>query len=179
MIVNIMIKKIKKNISFTILFTALFLLSSQTVLLAEINSTNWIKQCDDKKNCVIAINTQQKQKDSEQLVTIASAYIQIINIKDNENKKKEIILFSVNLPLNSDLKKKPLIQIDKETIGNVEYSHCNNQIGCKVTATLNEKNIKAFKDGKEFTITFGAYGVTKNYSLLFPLKGFSKAYKQL
>ena len=57
-----MIKKIKKNISLTILFTALFLLSSQTHLLAEINSTNWIKQCNDKKKCVIGIKAQQKKK---------------------------------------------------------------------------------------------------------------------
>ena len=62
MIVNIMIKKIKKNISLTILFTALFLLSSQTHLLAEINSTNWVKQCDDKKNVSSGLTLNKNKK---------------------------------------------------------------------------------------------------------------------
>ena len=177
-----MFQIIRKNISITIFFLSLLLLSSQTVLSAELNSKNWEKHCDDKKNCLIGIikNVEAAGVGNKELVLISRAYVQIQNSKDRADKKEEsLIYFSVDLPLGSDLRSNPLLQIDKKSIGNLQYRFCDNQNGCKIIGSINEIALKAFKDGKEFTITFSIYGQTKNITLSYPLKGFTKAYEKL
>ena len=177
-----MFQIIRKNTFITIFLSSLLLLSSQTVLSAELNSKNWEKYCDDKKNCLIGINKKVEAAGvgNKELVLISSAYIQIQDSKDSTNKKKEsVIFFSVDLPLGSDLRRNPLLQIDKKDIGNLMYRYCKKESGCRIIGNINEIALKAFKDGKEFTITFAVYGQTKNITLSFPLKGFTKAYEKL
>ncbi|WP_196228287.1 invasion associated locus B family protein [Candidatus Pelagibacter ubique] len=161
---------------------------------AEIGSDTWSKDCnkDNEKNCFIAIkNTVANDQDLKQ--TLATAYIQIafskqkkmdlIDKKDQTYKlselEKAIPMLFVNLPLNSDLRKAPLIQADKISLGNLRYLHCNNKIGCKTMVILNEKVIDAFRKGNSLTVTLAVFGMKQNVQINFPLKGFSKAYKKL
>ena len=86
---------------------------------------------------------------------------------------------TIRFPLNVDLKKSPLIQIDKKNILNITYTHCNAQQGCVTQITINDEVIKLFKSGKELTLIMVAYGSKDNVSIKLPLKGFSKAYASL
>ena len=85
-------------------------------------------------------------------------------------------VLSVRLPLNVDLKKKPLLQIDKKDVLNITYSHCNQIAGCVTSAVINNEVVKLFKSGKELTVIMSIYGKEDNLSVSLPLKGFSKAY---
>jgi invasion protein IalB len=85
----------------------------------------------------------------------------------------------VNLPLNTDLKKKPIVVIDGKNLGNLTYSHCNSADGCKTNVRIEDDVIDLFKKGKTMTVFVGIYGASKGIKIEFPLKNFSKSYKKL
>ena len=172
-----------------------YLLMAPFQLSAAIGNKQWTKECvnDNKKNCIIAVNYQVSVQDSDKKRTLATAYIQLgstterkMDLVDGEEKtyklKEEIksvpVLF-IKLPLNVNLKKSPLVQIDKKNIFNLPFSHCNTQDGCVTTVAINDEIIKLLKAGKELTVVTGVYGRKENLSINFPLKGFSKSYDSL
>ena len=184
-----MASKITKKLSFLFLFLFLF----NTDSFSEINSESWSKQCnEDKSSCLIAIKYKVKLKDKKDQ-TLATAYIKIastkerkMNLIDKEDQTyklseedKSIPLLVVNLPLNTDLRKKPLLQIDGKKLGNLNYLHCNNSLGCKTSAVINNDVIDLLKKGKNLTVFIGVFGSNQNLKIEFPLKGFSKAYSKL
>ena len=184
-----MILKIIKKINFLFLFLFLFNANSYS----EINTKTWSEQCnEDKSTCLIAIKNEVKLKDNKQQ-TLATAYIQIgstkerkMNLVDKEDQtyklseeNKNIPLLFVNLPLNADLRKKPLIQVDGKNLGNLNYLHCNNSLGCKTSVLINNEVVDLLKKGKNITIIMGVFGSNQNVKIEFPLKGFSKAYDNL
>ena len=184
-----MAPNITKKLSFLFLFVILF----NTNSFSEINSKSWSEQCnEDKSSCSIAIKYEVKLKDkSEQ--TLASAYVRIastkerkMNLIDKEDQTyklseedKSIPLLVINLPLNTDLRKKPLLQVDGKNLGNLNYLYCNNSLGCKARLVINNKVIDLLKKGKKMTVFLGVYNSTQNLKIEFPLKGFSKAYSKL
>jgi invasion protein IalB len=184
-----MILKIIKKLNFLFLFLFLF----NTHSFSEINSKSWSEQCnEDKSTCLIAIKNEIQLKDKKQQ-TLATAYIQIgstkerkMNLVDKEDQTyklseedKNIPLLFVNLPLNADLRKKPLVQVDGKNLGNLNYLHCNNSLGCKTSVVINNEVIDLLKKGKNMTIFIGIFGSNQNLKIEFPLKGFSKAYNKL
>ena len=184
-----MILKIIKKLNFLFLFLFLF----NTHSFSEINSSSWSKQCnEDKSSCLIAIKNEVKLKDKKQQ-TLATAYIQIgstkerkMNLVDKEDQTyklseedKNIPLLFVNLPLNADLRKKPLVQVDGKNLGNLNYLYCNNSLGCKTSVVINNEVIDLLKKGENMTIFIGIFGSNQNLKIEFPLKGFSKAYNKL
>ena len=183
----------RKFLNKIILLTYLLMAPFQSS--AAIGNKQWTKECDkdNKKNCMIAINLQVSVPDSDKKRTLATAYIQLgstterkMDLVDGEEKtyklKEEIksvpVLF-IKLPLNVNLKKSPLVQIDKKNIFNLPFSHCNAQDGCVTTVAINDEIIKLLKAGKELTVVTGVYGRKENLSINFPLKGFSKSYDSL
>ena len=184
-----MISNITKKLSSLFLFLFLF----NTNSFSEINSNSWSEQCnEDKSSCSIAIKYEVKLKDkSEQ--TLASAFVRIastkekkMNLVDKEDQTyklseedKSIPLLLVNLPLNTDLRKKPLLQVDGKNLGNLNYLYCNNNLGCKTSVVLNNDIIDLFKKGKNLTVFIGVFNNNQNIKIEFPLKGFSKAYSKL
>ena len=184
-----MISNITKKLSSLFLFLFLF----NTNSFSEINSNSWSEQCNEEKNvCIIAIKNEIKLKDKKEQ-TLATAYIQIastkerkMNLVDKEDqtyklseKDKSIPLLLVNLPLNTDLRKKPLLQVDGKNLGNLNYLFCNNTQGCKTSVVINNDVIDLLKKGKNLTVIIGVFGTNKNLKIEFPLKGFSKAYSKL
>jgi invasion protein IalB len=184
------LKKFKK-INLTLLLLFLF---GTTSSYSEINSKSWSEQCnEDKSTCLIAIKNEIKLKDKDEQQTLATAYIQIgstkerkMNLVDKEDQTyklseedKNIPLLFVNLPLNADLRKKPLVQVDGKNLGNLNYLHCNNSLGCKTSVVINNEVIDLLKKGKNMTIFIGIFGSNQNLKIEFPLKGFSKAYNKL
>jgi invasion protein IalB len=184
-----MILKIIKKLNFLFLFLFLF----NTHSFSEINSKSWSEQCnEDKSTCLIAIKNEIQLKDKKQQ-TLATAYIQIgstkerkMNLVDKEDQTyklseedKNIPLLFVNLPLNADLRKKPLVQVDGKNLGNLNYLHCNNSLGCKTNVVITNEVIDLLKKGKSMTIFIGIFGSNQNLKIEFPLKGFSKAYNKL
>ena len=184
-----MFTNISKKLSSLFLFLFLF----NTNSFSEINSNSWSEQCnEDKSTCIIAIKYDVKLKDKKQR-TLATAYIQIastkerkMNLVDKEDQTyklseedKSIPLLIVNLPMNSDLTKKPLLQIDGKNLGNLNYLFCNNTQGCKTSVVINNDVIDLLKKGKNLTVFIGVFGTNKNLKIEFPLKGFSKAYSKL
>ena len=182
------VKNIKKY-NFLVLFFFLF----NTYSFSEINSKSWSEQCnEDKSICWIAIKNEIKLKDKK-LQTLATAYIQIgstkerkMNLVDKEDQTyklseedKKVPLLFINLPLNTDLRKKPLVKVDGKNLGNLNYLHCNNSIGCKTTALINNEVIDLLKKGKSMTIFLGIFGSNQNLTIEFPLKGFSKAFNKI
>jgi invasion protein IalB len=183
------LKKFKK-INLTLLLLFLF---GTTSSYSEINSKSWSEQCnEDKSACLIAIKNQIKLKDKKQQ-TLATAYIQIgsakekkMNLVDKEDQtyklseeEKSVPLLFVNLPLNVDLRKKPLIQVDEKNLGNLNYLHCNNSLGCKTSVVINDEVINLLKKGKSMTIFIGIFGSNQNLKIEFPLNGFSKAFSKI
>jgi len=183
------LKKFKK-INLTLVM--LFLFGSNSSY-SEINSKSWSEQCnEDKSACLIAIKNQIKLKDKKQQ-TLATAYIQIgsakekkMNLVDKEDQtyklseeEKSVPLLFVNLPLNVDLRKKPLIQVDEKNLGNLNYLHCNNTLGCKTSVVINNEVIDLLKKGKNMTIIMGIFGSNQNLKIEFPLNGFSKAFSKI
>ena len=171
-----------------------FFLLAPTTLISEINVKKWREECKKKKkNCFIAIKAEISVPNSDKKQTIATTYIQLgskterkmdlIDGKEKTYKLKEedkpVPIIFVRLPLNTNLTKKPLVQIDKKPIVNVNYSHCNNTEGCTAFLMLNDEVIKFFKAGKELTVTFAVHGTNKNIAVNFPLKGFTKSYDRL
>ena len=98
--------------------------------------------------------------------------------KLSEENKNVPVLF-VELPLNTDLRAKPQIQIDNKAIGNLTYTHCNPKEGCKTNVAVNDEVINLFKKGKTMTVLIGIYRSSKNMKIEFPLKNFTKSYAKL
>ena len=186
-----MISNITKQLSFLLLLLFLFLFNTNSY--SEINSKSWSEQCnEDKSSCIIAIKYEVKLKDKKEQ-TLATAYIQIastkerkMNLVDKEDQTyklseedKSIPLLLVNLPLNTDLRKKPLLQVDGKKLGNLNYLFCDNNQGCKTSVVINNDVIDLLKKGKNLTVIIGVFGTNKNLKIEFPLKGFSKAYSKL
>ena len=162
---------------------------------AEVGNKKWTKECaaDNKKSCAIAINSQVPIPDSDKKQTLVTAIISLgstterkMDLVDGEEKtyklkeeNKLVPVLTIRFPLNVDLKKQPLIQIDKKKVLNIPFSHCNPTEGCVTQIAINDKVIKLFKSGKELTLITGIYGSKKNMSINLPLKGFSKAYDSL
>ena len=183
----------KKFLNKLIILTVLLL--APITSSAEINDKKWTKECakDNKKSCVIAVNTQVAIPDSDKKQTLATAIIQLgttterkMDLVDGEEKtyklkeeNKLVPVLTVRFPLNADLKKQPLIQIDKKNVLNIPFTHCNAKEGCVTRITINDEVIKLFKSGKELTLVMGIYRGKDNMSINLPLKGFSKAYDSL
>ena len=162
---------------------------------AEVGDKKWTKECakDNKKSCVIAINTQMAVPDSDKKQTLATAIISLgttterkMDLVDGEEKtyklkeeNKLVPVLTVRFPLNVDLKKQPLIQIDKKNVLNIPFTHCNANEGCVTQISINDEVIKLFKSGKELTLVMAVYRAKDNMSINLPLKGFSKAYDSL
>ena len=182
---------ITKNLSFLLLLLFLFLFNTNSY--SEINSKSWSEQCNEEKNvCIIAIKNEIKLKDKKEQ-TLATAYVQLaskkerkMNLVDKEDQTyklseedKSIPLLVVNLPLNTDLRKKPLLQVDGKKLGNLNYLFCDNNQGCKTSVVINNDVIDLLKKGKNMTIFIGVFGSNQNLKIEFPLKGFSNAYSKL
>lgn len=167
-----------------------------TTTFAEINAKKWDVQCEDKKkkiNCVIGITKEIQLKNSSTKQVIATAYIrpassienqlQLVNEDEKTYKSVKVTknhsLFIVNLPLNVDLrnKNKPIISIDNKFIAKTDFYHCNGEIGCKTMLLLTDEMLDFYKKGKVLSIYFQVYGNKEKSMIGFPLKGFTKAYK--
>jgi invasion protein IalB len=162
---------------------------------AEVNNKKWTKECaeDNKKVCAIAIKHKMDIPDSDKKQTLATAIIQLgttterkMDLVDGEEKtyklkeeNKLVPVLSVRFPLNVDLKKQPLIQVDKKNVLNIPFTHCNANEGCVTQISINDEVIKLFKSGKELTLITGIYRSKKIMNINLPLKGFSKAYDSL
>ena len=162
---------------------------------AEVGDKKWTKECaaDNKKSCAIAINNQVTIPGSDKKQTLATVIIQLgttterkMDLVDGEEKtyklkeeNKLVPVLTVRFPLNVDLKKQPLIQIDKKNVLNIPFTHCNANEGCVTQISINDEVIKLFKSGKELTLVMGVYRAKDNMSINLPLKGFSKAYDSL
>ena len=184
-----MISNITKKLSSLFLFLFLF----NTNSFSEIHLHSWSEQCnEDKSSCSIAIKYEVKLKDKSDQ-TLASAFVRIastkekkMNLVDKEDQTyklseedKSIPLLLVNLPLNTDLRKKPLLQVDGKNLGSLNYLYCNDTMGCKTSVVINNDVIDLLKKGKNMTIFIGVFGSNQNLKIEFPLKGFSKAYSKL
>ena len=183
----------KRFLNKLIILTALLL--APVTSSAEIGDKKWTKECakDNKKNCLIAINSKIDVPDSDKKQTLATVIILLgstterkMDLVDGEEKtyklkeeNKLIPVLTIRFPLNVDLKKQPLIQIDKKNILNIPFTHCNANEGCVTRITINDEVVKLFKSGKELTLAMGVYGAKDNMSINLPLKGFSKAYDGL
>ena len=183
----------KKFLNKLIILTILLL--APITSSAEIGNKKWTKECikDNKKSCFIAINHQVAVPDNDKKQVLATAFIQLrstterkmalVDGKEKTYKLKEktklVNVLTIKLPLNVDLKKSPLVQIDKKNILNIPFSHCNSTEGCNTNIAVSDKIIKLFKSGKELTLYTGVYGAKDNMIVNFPLKGFSKAYDSL
>ena len=188
-------KKIYKKRFLDKLIILTILLLAPISSSAEINDKKWTKECakDNKKSCAIAINSQMDIPDSDKKQTLATAIIQLgttterkMDLVDGEEKtyklkeeNKLVPVLTVRFPLNVDLKKRPLIQIDKKNILNIPFTHCNKNEGCVTQISINDEVLNLFKSGKELTLAMGVYRAKDNMILNLPLKGFSKAYDSL
>ena len=187
-------KKIYKKKFLNKLIILTYLLLIPIASFAEVGDKKWSKECtDDKKECIIAINNQMAIPDSDKKQTLATAYIKLIstterkmNLVEGEEKtyklkeeKKLIPSLTVNLPLNVNLKKQVLIQVDKKNILNLPFSHCNAQVGCVVSSGVSGGFIKLLKAGKQLTIVTSVFNQKKNMAIPLSLKGFSKSYESL
>ena len=188
-------KKIYKKRFLNKLIILTVLLLTPLTSSAEVNDKKWTKECakDNKKSCLIGVNTQMTIPDSDKKQTLATAYIQLgtaterkMDLVDGEEKtyklkeeNKLVTILTVRLPLNVDLRKNPLIQIDKKKLLNIPFTHCNANEGCVTQIGISDESVKLFKSGKELTLTMGIYRAKENMALNIPLKGFSKAYDSL
>ena len=142
---------------------------------------------------MIAINHQTSVPNSDKKKVLATAMIQLgstterkMALVDGEEKtyklkeeSKLVPVLTVRFPLNTDLKKQPLIKIDKKDVLNIPFTHCNANEGCVTQIAINDEVIKVFKSGKELTLAMGVYRAKDNMIINLPLKGFSKAYDSL
>jgi len=187
-------KKYKKKFLNKLIILAVLLLAPVTSS-AEVEDKKWTKECakDNKKTCAIAINSKISIPDSDKKQTLATVIIQLgstterkMDLVDGEEKtyklkeeNKLVPVLTIRFPLNVDLKKQPLIQIDKKNVLNIPFTHCNTRDGCVTQIAINDKVIELFKSGKELTLVMAPYGSKDNMSINLSLKGFSKAYKSL
>ena len=164
-------------------FSFLLLLLFSTNSYSEITSKSWSEQCNEEKNvCIIAIKNEIKLKDKKEQ-TLATAYIKLaskkerkMNLVDKEDQTyklseedKSVPLLLVNLPLNTDLRKKPLLQVDGKNLGNLNYLYCNNSLVCKARLVINNQVIDLLKKGKKLTVFIGVYN---SYNILKKPYGF-------
>jgi invasion protein IalB len=189
------VKKIHKKKFLNKLIILTVLLLAPITSSAEVGDKKWTKECakNNKKICLIAVNSQVAIPDSDKKQTIATAIIQLgttterkMDLVDGEEKtyklkekNKLVPVLTIRFPLNIDLKKKPLIQIDKKDVLNIPFTHCNAKEGCNTSMTVNDEVIKLFKSGKELTLVMAIYRSKKTMNINLPLKGFSKAYDSL
>jgi invasion protein IalB len=162
--------KIKESL-FKLIFLFLLLLVPSIVFAEnKFSASKCTYNCNKSNVCFLGIRAELDEQDSKkEKQTLATLIIQLV---DNVP-----VLFA-RLPLNTDLKKNPLVTVDKQNVGYLLYSHCNNEHGCTGVAQLADDVAKKFKSGNKLIITLGIGG-SKNLSILFPLKNFSKAYKKL
>ena len=186
-------KYVKKFLNKLILLTILLL--TPITSSAEIGDKKWSKECgkDNKKNCAIAIIHQVSAPGSDEKQNLATAIIELrstterkMDLVDGKEKtyklkeKNKLVPFlTIRFPLNVDLKKQPLVQIDKKNVLNIPFSHCNAKVGCVTGITINDEVINLFKSGNELTLVMAVKGSKENMSIKLPLKGFSKAYDSL
>ena len=188
-------KKIYKKRFLNKLIILTVLLLAPITSSAQVGDKKWTKECatDNKKSCVIAINSQVSIPDSDKKQTLATAIIQLgttterkMDLVDGEEKtyklkeeNKIVPILIIKFPLNVDLTKAPLVQIDKKSVLNIPFSYCNAKVGCVTQISINDEVIKLFKSGKELTLVMGVHRAKDNISINLPLKGFSKAYDSL
>ena len=188
-------KKIYKKRFLNKLFILTVLLLAPITSSAEVGDKKWTKECDkdNKKSCVIAINSQVPIPDSDKKQTLATAIIQLgstterkMDLVDGEEKtyklkeeNKLVPVLTIRFPLNVDLRKQPLIQIDKKKVLNIPFTHCNAQEGCVTQIPITDDAINLFKSGKELTLIMGVYASKDNMVIKLPLKGFTKSYDSL
>ena len=188
-------KKIYKKRFLNKLIILTVLLLAPITSSAEINDKKWTKECtkDNKKSCAIAIKSQVPFPDSDKKRTLATAIISLgstterkMDLVDGEEKtyklkeeNKIVPVLTVRFPLNVDLKKQPLIQIDKKKVLNIPFTHCNAQEGCVTQIAINDDIINLFKAGKDLTLITGVFASKDQMIIKLPLKGFSKSYDSL
>ena len=177
-----------------IIATLYIVLSFSFSAFAEINEKSWLNECadKDKKACLIGIK-QKVKLDVYKEKQDVNAYVQIGKNTKQESKvvdEKEKLIKVVdvvtdvpvlffNLPFDSDLRRKPLVRADKTNIANVEFMHCNKSVGCKTMIVINDEAINIMKEANELGITFAVFGTNQQVEIVFPLKGFKKAYEKL
>ncbi len=162
----------------------------------EANTEKWSLNCQGKENnksCVIAIYSSTKDSVTKKITVIGTAYIQkksskqqVMNLVDKSEgtyklieDEKFIPTLYMHLPFRSDLRKSPTIEIGQTLIGEMQFQYCSVAIGCKAALSLNEKVIDLFKKGKSLHVNFNGFGSNNMNRLAFPLKGFTKVYKNL
>ena len=176
-----------------IILLTLLTVSPIIAVADELNSKKWNKKCDEKNEiCIIGILSESANKDGSK-VNLITAYItlgskterkmDLVSGDEKTYKLKEknvvVPLLNVNFPLNVDLSKNPLLQVDNKNILNLNYTHCNAKEGCATMINMTDNVIKLFKAGKELTLVMGIYSNPNNVSVKLPLKGFSKSYDSL
>ena len=177
-----------------IIATLYIVLSFSFSAFAEINEKSWSKECadKDKKACLIGIK-QKVKLDVYKEKQDVNAYVQIGQNTKQESKvvdeKEKLIkvvdvvtdvpILFFNLQFDSDLRRKPLVRADKTNIANVEFMHCNKSVGCKTMIVINDEAINIMKEANELGITFAVFGTNQQVEIVFPLKGFKKAYEKL
>ena len=186
--INRFLKKLTL-ISFLTLFIAI---STAAIAAEKFDNKKWIKTCDDKQDvCIIGIKKSKEQNGKE--FNLVTAFISIgskterqMNLVDGEEKTYKldeknisVPILNFHFPLNVDLTKRPLLQIDKKNISNLSYTHCNNQVGCSTTMAINDNILELLKSGKEISLVVGVYAVKENMVVKLPLKGFTKSYNNL
>ena len=188
-------KKIYKKKFLNKLIILTILLLAPITSSAEIGDKKWTKECakDNKKSCLIAIKHIVDIPNSDKKQTLVTAIIQLgttterkMDLVDGEEKtyklkeeNKLVPVLTIRFPLNVDLKKQPLIQIDKKKVLNIPFTHCNAQVGCVTQIAINDDVINLFKSGKELTLITGIYASKDNLVIKIPLKGFTKSYDSL
>jgi invasion protein IalB len=146
-------KKIYKKRFLNKLIILTVLLLAPITSSAEVGDKKWTKECakDNKKSCAIAINSQMAIPDTDKKQTLVTALISLgstterkMDLVDGEEKtyklkeeNKLIPVLTVRFPLNVDLKKQPLIQIDKKNVLNIPFTHCNGNEGCVTQISIN------------------------------------------
>ena len=181
----------KKNYTkrfLTKLIVFIYFLLNPITSFAEVGDKKWSKECNVNKKCAIVILKQndKKQNISSAIIQLKSSTEREMTLVDGKEKtyklketNKLVPILFVKLPLNVNLKKFPLLQINKKKILSLTFSHCNSQDGCVVSADITDEVLKLLKEGNILTVTAAIYGSKNFLSLVFPLKGFSKSYKSL
>ncbi len=165
---------------------------SSSAIAEKFDNKKWLKTCDDKKEvCIIGIKYITEKNGKE--INLVTAFISMgskterkMNLVDGgektyklDEKNISVPVLSINFPLNVDLKKRPLLQIDKKNILNLNYTHCNVQVGCSTRIAINNDIVELLKIGKEITLVMGVYAAKDNMVVKLPLKGFTKSYDSL
>lgn len=196
LIIQSSIMKIRLKFLIKILFYTLFLINPSSSY-AEISNEEWEIKCNNNNEnefCIIAAAyTMGIDKDNKkqniisyiQISTSVQKQMSLVNEADKtykmDNVEKKYSTFYINLPLNMDLRVRPLLQIDEKNIVELSYMTCTQKTGCKAAFNLSKKYIKFFNAGKKMNIISKVFGSKNNKKIIFtfPLKNFSKSYKKL